>query len=96
MIQENRDRLGCASKTGCISDGEVSCFARIVCAVGLQIIADIMSRTWAFAVGSDVATDDFGHSHLDVRVRFPGIDAGDDLLLFHLLPIPLFEESHSR
>jgi hypothetical protein len=96
VIQENRDRLGCASKTGCISDGEVSCFARIVCAVGLQIIADIMSRTWAFAVGSDVATDDFGHSHLDVRVRFPGIDAGDDLLLFHLLPIPLFEESHSR
>ena len=95
VVQENRDRLGCASKTGCVSEGEVSCFARIVCAIGLQIIADIMSTTWAFAIGSDVATDDFGHSHLDVRVRFPGIDVGDDLLSFHLLAIPLFEESHS-
>ena len=95
MIQENRNRPRCASKTGCISDGEGACFARIVCAVGLQIIADIMLRTWAFAVGSDVATDDFGHYDLDVRVRFPGIDAGDDLLSFHLLAIPLFEESHS-
>lgn len=95
VVRENRDRLGCASKTGCISDGEVSCFARIVCAIGLQIISEIMSRSWAFAVGSDVATNDFGHSHLDVRVRFPGIDAADDLLSFHLLAIPLFEEAHS-
>ena len=95
VVKENRDRLGCASKTGCVSEGEVSCFARIVCAIGLQIIADIMSSTWAFAIGSDVATDDFGHSHLDVRVRFPGINVEDDLLSFHLLAIPLFEESHS-
>jgi hypothetical protein len=95
VVRENRDRLGCASKTGCLSDGEVSCLARIVCAIGLQIISDIMTRAWAFAVGSDVATDDFGHSHLDVRIRFPGVDAADDLLSFHLLAIPLFEESHS-
>jgi hypothetical protein len=53
--------------------------------------------SWAFAIGSDVATDDFGHLvYLDVHVRFPGIDAGDNLLLsFHLLALPLFEETHS-
>jgi hypothetical protein len=54
-----------------------------------------MSRNWAFSIGSDVATDDFGHSHLNVCVCFPGIDVGDHLLSFHLLAIPLFEESHS-
>ena len=96
MIQENRNRLRCASKTGCISDGEGACFARIVCAVGLQIIADIMLRTWAFAVGSDVATDDFGHYDLDVRVRFPGIDAGDDLLSFHLPAMTLSSARSSK
>ena len=45
-------------------------------------------------IGSDVSTDDFGNSHLDVRVRFPGLQVGDDLLSFHLLAIPLFDESH--
>ena len=54
-----------------------------------------MSSTWAFSISSNVATDSFGHSHLDVCVRFPRIDAGDDLLSFHLLAVPLFEESHS-
>jgi hypothetical protein len=95
VVLENRDRLGCASKTGCLSDGEASCFSRIACAVGLQILSDLMKKSWAFAVASDVSTDDFGNSHLDVRVRFPGIQVGDDLLSFHLLAIPLFDESHS-
>jgi hypothetical protein len=54
-----------------------------------------MAKTWYFAVASDVSIDDFGHSHLDVRVRFPGVETGDDLLSFHLLAIPLFEESHN-
>lgn len=95
VILENHDRLGCASKTHCLSDGEASCFSRIVFAVGLQIIADVMSKSWAFAVASDVSTNDFGNSYLDVRIRFPGLEVGDDLLLFHLLAIPLFEESHT-
>jgi hypothetical protein len=53
-----------------------------------------MSRTWAFAIESDVATDDFGRSHLNVCVCFPGIDVGHDLLSFHMLAIPLLEETH--
>jgi hypothetical protein len=55
-----------------------------------------MLRTWAFAVGSDVATDDFGHYDLDVRVRFPGIDAGDDLLSFHLPAMTLSSARSSK
>jgi hypothetical protein len=54
-----------------------------------------MSRSWAFAVASDVSTDAFGHSHFDLRVHFPGIEAGDDVLSFHLLAIPLFNEKHT-
>jgi hypothetical protein len=81
VVRENRQRLGCASKTGCISDGNV-------CAVGLQILSDLMSRSWAFAVASDVSTDAFGQSQLDVRVRFPGVEAGGDVPSFILLAIP--------
>ena len=66
-----------------------------MCEFGLQVLADVIGLARAFAIGSDVSTDDFGSSHLDVRVRFPGIDNGDDLLSFQLLAITLFDESHS-
>jgi hypothetical protein len=95
VLRENRERLGCASKTGCVTDGEASSFSRIVCAVGLQILSDLISRSWAFAVSSDVSIDAFGQSHLDVRLRFPGVEVGDDLLSFHLLAISLFNEQHT-
>ena len=58
-------------------------------------MAEVIGQAWAFAVGIDVSTDDFGRSHLDERVRFPGIDNGYNLLSFHLLAIPLFTESYS-
>jgi hypothetical protein len=55
----------------------------------------LMSRSWAFAVASDASTDASGHSHLDVRVRFRGVEVGDDdVLSFHLLAITLFNEQH--
>ena len=66
-----------------------------MCVVGLQVLADNIGQAWEFTVGSDVSTGDFGRYQLDVRVRFPGIDNGDDLLSFHLLAITLFDESHS-
>jgi hypothetical protein len=93
VVRENRKRLGCASKTGCVSDGEASSFSRIVCAFGLQILSDLMSRSWAFAVASDVSTDGFGHHHLGVWVS--GVEVGDDVLSFHLLAVPLFNEQHT-
>jgi hypothetical protein len=95
VVRENRERLGCASKAGCVSDGEASSFSGIVCAVGLQILSDLISRSRAFAVSSEVSIDAFGQSHLDVRLRFPGVEVGDDLLSFHLLAISLFNEQHT-
>eukprot|EP00171_Calliarthron_tuberculosum_P018275 IDg18275t1 len=70
VVLENRDNLGCAVKTGYVSDGDASCFSRILSAVHLQVLAELMATSWAFAVGSDVSTDDFRNSQLDVRVRF--------------------------
>ena len=32
---ENRNQIGYAVRTGCVSEGKASCFSRIVCAVGL-------------------------------------------------------------
>jgi hypothetical protein len=95
VVRENRERLGCASKTGCVSDGEASSLSRIVRAVGLKILWELMSRSWAFTVVSDVSTDAFGLSHLDVRVRFPDVDVGDDVLSFHLLAISLCKEQYT-
>jgi hypothetical protein len=95
VVRENRERLGCASKTGCVSDGEASSLSRIVRAVGSKILSDLMSRSWAFAVVSDVSNDAFGLSHLDVRVRFPDVDVGDDVLSFRFLVISLFKEQYN-
>lgn len=54
-----------------------------------------MSKSWTFAIMSDVSTHDFGNSHLDVRIWIPDVEFGYDLLSFHLLAIPLFKESHT-
>ena len=66
--QENYDRLGVAINMACVSDGDVSNFLRITWALGLQLIAYLMSRTWSFLVATDVSTDDLEKSHLDVRI----------------------------
>ena len=68
VVTENRDQLGCAVNTGCVSEGKAPCFSRIVCAVGMQVLADVIGQAWAFTVGSDVSTNDFSSSHLNVRV----------------------------
>ena len=95
MVQDNRDRLGAASKLGGVSEGDASNFSRFTCALGLQIIADWMSHSWAFSVATDVSTDGFRSSHLDVHIRMPGRDVAKNLLSFHLLAVPIFEAAHS-
>ena len=95
VVHENHNRLGSALKTSCLSPGEASHFARIVYAVSFQNLADLMSNLWAFAIATDVLSNDFGNSHLDVHIQFLGVEAVDDLLSFLLLAIPLFEELHT-
>lgn len=95
VVKENRDKLGTAAKTGCVSPGEAANISRIVCATSLQLISDLMNASWAFSIAADASTDDFNNSHLDTRVRLPPVAGSDELLSFHLLAIPLFNESHS-
>jgi hypothetical protein len=96
VIKENRERLGTGAKTGCVSPGDASSLARIICAVCLQMISDLMYATWAFAIAADVSTDNSGSSHLDTRIRLAPVSVNcPDIISFHLLEIPLFQESHS-
>ena len=88
VIQENRDILGASIKLGGVSEGDASNFSRITYALGIQMIADLMSHSWAFLVATDVSTDGFGSSHLDLRIRIPGRDVANDLLSFHLMEAP--------
>lgn len=80
---------------GCVSEGDGSNFARITYATCLQMLGDLMPRNWSLSVATDVSTDDFGSSHLDVRTHMRGIDVADDLGGVSSLTIPLFEASHS-
>lgn len=56
----------------------------MVCVVDQQIIADRMSKSWAFAHANGVSTDDLGRSHLDMQIRYPSLDNGND---FFLVPL---------
>ena len=42
VVLENRDQIGSALNTGCVSEGEASFFSMIVCSVGLQVLADVI------------------------------------------------------
>ena len=46
LVLDNRGQLGCEVKTGCVSEGKASCFSRIVCAVGLQVLVDVIGQAW--------------------------------------------------
>ena len=57
VVQDNHNLLGAASKLGGVSEGDTSNFSRVTCALGLQMIADLMSNSWVFSVANDVLTD---------------------------------------
>jgi hypothetical protein len=76
---------------GC-SEGRCATFTRVVCAVNLQKLSDLLSQCWAFSLALDVGTKQ-GTSYLDVRLRF-GLDGV--LHNFHMLALPMFERKTSR
>ncbi|CAN8075386.1 unnamed protein product [Agarophyton chilense] len=73
VVKDNRDRLGAAGTIGCVCKGDASKFAPITCVFGLQILDDMMWHNCAYSLATAVSTNDFGNSHLDVRIRIPGI-----------------------
>lgn len=62
-------------------------YARVVCAHSLQIISDIIAKTWCFSIALDGSTHK-GTAYLDTRIRFFWEGSMHN---FHLMAIPLFE-----
>jgi len=75
---------------GSLSDNEVSKHCRIVCAISLQWLKELLSNVWAFSIATD-AGNNSGSAYLDLRVRFY---LKGNLHNFHLLAIPM-RESHT-
>ena len=69
VFQDNCDQLGATSKLGGVSEGDTSNFSRVTCTLGLQMITDLILHSWAFLMTTDVSTDGFGSSHLDVHIQ---------------------------
>ena len=82
VIDCNRTVLETAGKQKSLSPGEVSCTSRIVCAIALQLLSDLMRNSWAFSIAADASTDDFGNAHLDAIPLFNESHSGQSLYGF--------------
>jgi hypothetical protein len=83
-VTKSVSNMGCFA--GC-TEGKCAMYTRVICAVNLQKISEILSKCWAFAIALDVGSKQ-GTSYLDFRVRF----YYDGLIHnFHVLAIPLYD-----
>jgi hypothetical protein len=82
VIMETKEVFGIGSIGSC-SEGIVSRYARFICAMNLQCIAELLQQCRAFFVAFDMAT-----SYCDVRIRICHKSIVHD---FHLLSIPVHE-----
>jgi hypothetical protein len=83
---ETKGVLGIGSIGSC-SEGIVSRYARFICAMNLQCIAELLRLCWAFSVALHMATH-MATSYCDFRIRICHKSIVDD---FHLLYIPVNE-----
>jgi hypothetical protein len=81
-----REESGIADYGGS-SDVTISNYVRIVCAVSLQKLAELMEKVWACSMGFDCSTH-HENSYMDIRVRvfFEG-----RLRNYHVVALPMFE-----
>jgi hypothetical protein len=86
LIQSTVDSCG-FGYLRCINGAIAANYARVACSVSLQLLSDLLSNVWAFAIALDCSTHQ-ATSYLDVRCRF---FFNGDMQNFHLLAIPLFE-----
>jgi hypothetical protein len=89
VIMETKEVLGIGSIGSC-SEGILSRYARFICAMNLQCIAELLRQCWAFSVALDTATH-METSYCDVRIRICHKSTVHD---FHLLSI-LVHERHT-
>src|SRR5436190_14365339 len=75
---------------GSLNDTTVANYARVVCAINLQRLAEILNddKMWVFSLANDASTH-YGMSYFDNRIHFhrDGI-----LYNVHVLAIPMFEQ----
>jgi hypothetical protein len=83
---ETKEVLGIGSIGSC-SEGIVSRYARFICEMNLQCVAELLRQCWAFSVALDMATH-MVTSYYDVRIRICHKSTVHD---FHLLSIPVHE-----
>lgn len=69
--------------------GTVSKFVRVVCAVNLQRISDLLENCWAFSLATDAATHQ-STSYLDVRIRFYNAQI-HNIVNVHALALPIVD-----
>jgi hypothetical protein len=67
VIMETKEVLDIESIGSC-SEGIVSRYARFICAMNLQCIAELLRQCWAFSVAFDMATH-MATLYCDVRIR---------------------------
>jgi len=84
---ETKEVLGIESIGSCF-EGIVSRYARFICAMNLQCIAELLRQCWAFSVALNMATH-MATSYYDVRIRICHKSTVHD---FHLLSIPVHEQ----
>ena len=72
---------------GCVSDVDVANQCRIVCAINLQYLKEMLNNVWAFSISIDAGNNE-GTSYLDLRVR---CYLKNNLQNFHLIAIPMRE-----
>ena len=77
------------AQLGSISDAIVANYARIVCALNLQKLSDILNDAsiWAFSLANDLSTH-YGNSYFDNRIRFHHCGT---LYNIHAVAIPIYD-----
>lgn len=84
ILRMTKERTGLAS-IGCCSEGKVSSYIRMVCAINLQLMKDLLDRVWTFSIALDMSTH-MATSYLDIRLRF----FTTSIVNVHFLAIPMF------
>ena len=84
IVQMTKDHTGLAS-IGCASEGKVTSYIRIACALNFQKLSKLLASTWTFSLAMDMSTH-LSTSYLDIRIR---VFKRGEIYNFHLLTIPM-------
>ena len=85
ILAMTKESTGLAS-LGSVSEGNVTAYARFVCALNFQSLRDMLARVWEFSVAMDMSTHK-ATSYLGIRIR---LHWNGYILNLHLLAIPMF------